>query len=336
MHASRWTLLLAVLLGAKETSALGAPAPLAETQVVPLPGVQRRIDHLALDVPGRRLFVAALGNGTLEVLDLASGKRVRSVGGLQEPQGVAYLPALHRVAVATAGGSLLSYDDREFKPLATVAHVDDADNLRVDAKGTLLYLGYGDGALAVFDPGTLERLGEVKLPGHPESFRVESAGPRIFVNVPRTREVLVVDRDRRAIASHIPLGGSFSRNYPMYLDEAHHRLFVGVRSPARLLVFDTGSGKTLAALPCVGDTDDLFYDPRRDRVYVIGGEGFVDVFDASAAGKYGRLAHIATRSGARTGLWSDELGQLFVAWPARAGEEAAVHVLAASSSAPSR
>jgi DNA-binding beta-propeller fold protein YncE len=327
MSVSPWALLLAVLLWSPETGALAAP--LAETQVVALPGVQRRIDHLAVDVQGRRLFVAALGNGTLEILDLASGRRVRSVGGLEEPQGVAYLPALHRVAVATTGGSLVSYDDREFKPLATVAGLDDADNLRVDTTAKLLYLGYGDGALGVFDPGTLKRVGDVKLPGHPESFRLETAGSRIFVNVPRTREVLVVDRDRRAVVNHIALGGLFSRNYPMYLDEAHHRLFVGVRSPARLLVFDSGSGKKLAALPCVGDTDDLFYDPKRERVYVIGGEGFVDVFDASAAGKYALLAHLATRSGARTGLWSDELGQLFVAWPARSGEEAAVHVLGA-------
>jgi DNA-binding beta-propeller fold protein YncE len=289
--------------------------------------VQRRIDHLAVDVQGRRLFVAALGNGTLEVLDLASGRRLRSVGGLQEPQGIAYLPSLHRVAVATTGGALVSYDDGQFKALASVAGLDDADNLRVDTKANLLYLGYADGALGVFDPGTLEHLGDVRLPGHPESFRLEAAGPRIFVNVPRTREILVVDRDRRAVVGHIPLGGLFSRNYPMYLDEAHRRLFVGVRWPARLLVFDSGSGKQVAALPCVGDTDDLFYDPKRERVYVIGGEGFVDVFDASPAGKYARLAHLATRSGARTGLWSDELGQLFVAWPARSGEEAAVHVL---------
>jgi hypothetical protein len=329
MSVSSSALLLAVLFWAHEMSALAAPAPLAETQVVPLPGVHGRIDHLAVDVQGRRLFVAALGNGTLEVLDLASGKRVRSVGGLKEPQGVAYLPALHRVAVATTGGSLVSYDDREFKSLASVADLDDADNLRVDTKANLLYLGYGDGALGVFDPGTLKHLGDVKLPGHPESFRLEAAGSRTFVNVPHTREVLVVDRDRRAIVNHIALGGLFSRNYPMFLDEAHHRLFVGVRWPARLLVFDTGSGKRLAAVPCVGDTDDLFYDPKRQRVYVIGGEGFVDVFDASPAGKYRLLGHIATRSGARTGLWSEELSQLFVAWPARSGEVAAVHVLGA-------
>jgi hypothetical protein len=127
---------------------------------------------------------------------------------------------------------------------------------------------------------------------------------------------------------HIPLGGP-SNNYPMSLDESGHRLFVGVRRPAQLLVFDTLSGKRLAAVPCVGDTDDLFYDAHRERVYVIGGEGYVDVFDAAASGKYDRLARIATRAGARTGLWSTEIDRLFVAWPSREGHPAEIHVLVA-------
>src|SRR5213078_886635 len=38
--------------------------------------VERRIDHFALDPAGKRLFVAALGNGTLEVLDVDAGKRI--------------------------------------------------------------------------------------------------------------------------------------------------------------------------------------------------------------------------------------------------------------------
>src|SRR4051812_18906359 len=76
-----------------------SPAALRPVQVILLPGVQKRIDHLAIDLRGQRLFVAALGNGTLEVVDLAAGKRVRSVSGLKEPQGVAYLPELRRVVV---------------------------------------------------------------------------------------------------------------------------------------------------------------------------------------------------------------------------------------------
>src|SRR5262249_53330114 len=162
-----------------------------------------------------------------------------------------------------------------------------------DAAAGQLYLGYGEGALTVIDPSSLKLGARIPVGGHPESFRLEEQGPRIFVNVPDKREVLVVDRQKRSTLMHIPLGGPLD-NYPMSLDESGHRLFVGVRRPAQLLVFDTVSGKQLAAVSCVGETDDLFYDAHRDRVYVIGGEGYVDVFDAAASGKYDRLARITT------------------------------------------
>lgn len=304
------------------------PPPLSELQVISLPRVERRIDHFAVDAAGKRLFVAALGNGTLEVLDVDAGKRITSIRGLKEPQGVAYLPHDHLIVVAMRGGAVASYDDDKYQRTALLPKLGDADNLRYDAAAGQLYLGYGEGAIGVIDPSSLKLGASIPVGGHPESFRLEEQGPRIFVNVPDKREVLVVDRQKRSIVMHIPLGGP-SNNYPMSLDETGHRLFVGVRRPAQLLVFDTVSGKRLAAVSCVGDTDDLFYDARRDRVYVIGGEGYVDVFDAAASGTYERLARLTTRVGARTGLWSPELDQLFVAWPSRNGKPAEIHVLGA-------
>jgi DNA-binding beta-propeller fold protein YncE len=321
--ASRLSVAVVMLPGALARA--GAPAPLRATQVIPLPGVQKRIDHMAVDPTGKRLFVSALGNGSLEVIDLQAGKRLRSVPGLKEPQGVAFFPTLHRIVVANTGGTVVAFEDPSFKLLATLPDMDDADNLRIDAVTNQLYVGYGDGALGIIDPATMKRLGDIKLPGHPESFRLEQGGARVFVNVPHTKEVLVVDRQKRTITSRMALTG-FTKNYPMSLDERHHRLFVGVRAPARLLVLDTQSGERLAEAPCVGDTDDLFYDSERDRVYVIGGEGFVDVFDVSERGRPVRLARLSTAPGARTGLWSPELGQLFVAAPRRGEREAAIHV----------
>jgi YVTN family beta-propeller protein len=296
--------------------------------VIALPGVARRIDHLAVDPAGKRLFVAALGNGTLEVVDVAAGKSIRSIVGLTEPQGVAYLALLHRLVVAMRGGAVAAFDDVSYERTATMPNMADADNLRYDAAAGQLYLGYGEGSIGIIEPAGLKLIASIPVGGHPESFRLEESGPRIFVNVPPRGEIVVLDRRRGVIVQRIPLG-SFADNYPMSLDENGHRLFVGVRQPARLLVFDTVSGKRLGAVPCAGDTDDLFFDARRQRVYVIGGQGYVDVFDAAATGKYVRLAHIATRAGARTGLWSSELDRLFVAWPARDGRPAEIHVLAA-------
>ncbi len=337
MRLPRLLLLALGLLGPAAVSPRGARAAtplLTDVQVVPLPGVERRIDHLAVDPAGKRLFVAALGNHTLEVVDIAAGKRIAGIPGLNEPQGVAYLPVFHRIVVATrAGGTVTAFDDESYQPVATIPNLPDADNLRFDAAAGQLYVGHGDGAIGVIDPGSMKLVADIPLPGHPESFRLEERGPRIFVNLPPTREILVVDRAARTVVSHIPLG-SFASNYPMSLDEGGHRLFVGVRQPARLLVFDTVTSTRIAAVPCAGDTDDLFYDARHDRVYVLGGEGYVDVFDARPSSKYVRLARIATRAGARTGLWSNELDRLFVAWPLRDGHPAEIHVLAPAAGGP--
>lgn len=310
--------------------ALAASPMLKEVQAIALPGVRRRIDHFAVDAAGKRLFVSALGNHTLEVVDLAAGKRVASIPDLNEPQGVAYLPSVHRIVVATrAGGTVTAFDDKEYRPLATLSNLPDADNLRFDAAAGVLYVGHGEGALGMIDPASMKLLGEIPLPGHPESFRLEQGGPRIFVNMPPTREILVIDRKQRSIVKRVSLG-NLADNYPMDLDERNHRLFVAVRHPARLLVFDTGSMDQVAARRCAGDSDDLFYDAARDRVYVIGGEGYVDVFDASPAARYARLGRIQTRAGARTGLWSSELDRLFVGWPLREGLPAQIQVLGAT------
>ena len=112
----------------------------------------------------------------------------------------------------------------------------------------------------------------------------------------------------------------------MALDEAHHRLLIGCRAPARMLAIDTETGKQTASVEIVGDTDDLFYDAGRSRVYVIGGEGAVDVFEQKDSDHYERIEHIATAAGARTGLFVAEWGKLFVAVPHRGEQRAAVFI----------
>src|SRR5438094_3459213 len=93
-----------------------------------------------------------------------------------------------------------------------------------------------------------------------------------------------------------------------------------------MLVLDTASGKQVASVPIVGDTDDLFYDVTRSRVYVIGGDGYVDVFEQKDADHYARIAHLPTATGARTGLFVTEWGKLFVAVPRRGEQRAGILV----------
>jgi hypothetical protein len=150
--------------------------------------VQGRIDHLAIDVLGRRIFVAALGNNSLQVIGLKENKRVHSVTGLAEPQRVAYVPSANRVFVATSeDGSVRAFDAVSWKLLKSISYGEDADNLRIDLANGHIWVLYGSGALGEFDPeGT--KVAEIELDAHPESFRLEKNGPRVFVNLPKCRK----------------------------------------------------------------------------------------------------------------------------------------------------
>jgi len=306
-------------------AAWGQEPPLTLKNRIELPNVNGRIDHFSTDVKGQRLFVAALGNQTVEVLDVQSGKHVKTLSGLAEPQGLFYEPSTNRLFAACArDGAVKIYDGGTFQLLDAVKFSGDADNIRYDARGRHVIVGYGDGALGLLDSAG-KKIGEIGLDAHPESFQLEKEGTRVFINVPDRKEIQVADLAGNKLVAKWPVTSAL-KNYPMALDEAHHRLLIGCRSPARMLAIDTGTGKQTASVEIVGDTDDLFYDAVRHQVYVIGGQGFVDVFEQKDADRYERISHIPTASGARTGLFVPDWGKLFVAVPHRGEQRAEVLV----------
>lgn len=324
---------LSLVLGGCAQPATSEAPTLVLKQTIALPGVRGRIDHLSYDAAGERLFVAALGNGSVEVIDLKRGERAGSVEGLEEPQGVVYVPATGRVVVACAGdGSVHSYDGATLEERASVDLGGDADNVRLGPDGSAVIVGYGDGGLAVLESATLERVREVPLDGHPESFQIEADTGRAFVNVPGGLvggggSVAVVDLSEGSVEATWRLKDA-GWNYPMALDSAHHRLYVGCRRPAKLLVMDTESGDVVASLGCVGDADDVFLDGGGDaggsRVLVMGGGGAVQSFETGDYKAYSLAASATTRAGARTGLLVSERHALFVAVPKRDGHEAEI------------
>jgi DNA-binding beta-propeller fold protein YncE len=322
-------MLRAIFFGLLLAAAAQAADPLQFERAIALAGVEGRIDHMSADVIGQRLFVAALGNKTLEVLDWNTTRLVKSIGGLDEPQGIVYRPDINRLYVATGGdGSVRIYDGTSYALLQTLKLGDDADNLRFDAASKLVWAGYGSGALTAIDSEG-KRVTDISVSAHPESFQLERDSSRIFVNVPRSRKVEVVDRQKKAIAANWSIGLEIS-NFPMALDEKSHRLFVVCRTPARLLVFDTDSGKTVAKLPTVGDSDDVFYDAARRRIYATGGEGAIVVYEQQTADHYQQIARIATAAGARTALFVPDAGRLFVAVPHRGTQNAEIRVFRAA------
>ena len=292
---------------------------------IALPGVEGRIDHLAYDGDAQRLIVAALGNNPVEVLDLKGNRHLRSLPGFHEPQGVAVASGAKAVVVANGQGDGVQFlDADDYRPKRAVHLGDDSDNVRSDPAAGRLYVGFGGGALAAINAADGKVLGEAQLAGHPESFQLERGGGRIFVNVPGADHVAVIDRAAMKVVATWPLVGATS-NYPMALDEANHRVFVGCRRPARILVYDTMTGKQAAAFDSVGDTDDLFFDADRKRLYVSGGEGFIDVVQ-DEGGRFRRLERVATAAGARTSLFVADQSRLYLAVPHRGAQKAEIRV----------
>lgn len=321
--------LTALLLAASvQTSAAQTNASefLRLESTIPIADVQGRIDHLAIDLQGHRLFVAALGNNSLEVIDLRE-KRLHTITGLAEPQGVTFVPASNRIFVANGkDGTVRAFDAASWKPLASISYGDDADNLRYDSESGHIWVGYGSGALSEFDQNGA-RLADIPLSAHPESFQLEKGGSRIFVNLPRSRKIAVVDRKSRSVLGSWGTGGPLA-NYPMALDEANHRLFVVTRFPARLLVLDSDHGQRIASLSVVGDCDDVFLDQRRHRIYAIGGDGEISVFHQKDQDHYEELGRVKTVGGARTGLFSPELDRLYLAVRKQGSQTAEIRVFA--------
>ena len=317
---------LVFLTAALAMTWLSAQEPLTLARAIELARVDGRIDHLAFDAAGQHLFVAALGKNTVEVLDVKAGTHITSLPGFHEPQGIAVAPDARLVAVANGQGEGLEFRNADdYRPGLSVRLGDDADNVRYDASARRLYVGFGSGALAAVNPADGKIVANVRLAGHPESFQLERSGSRIFVNVPTADQIAVIDRGAMKVVSAWTVTGARA-NYPMALDEANHRLFIGCRRPAKVLVFDTATGKEAGAFEIVGDTDDLFYDAARRRLYVSGGEGFIDVFQNGEANRFARVAHIATAAGARTSLFVPDLNRFFLAVPHRGSQRAEIRV----------
>jgi DNA-binding beta-propeller fold protein YncE len=297
---------------------------------IPLGDIRGRIDHMAVDLKRGRLFVAALGNGSLADVDLQTQRLERRIDGLPEPQGVGYDPVTDILYVANAGdGSVRLFTGTDLSPAGRIELGSDADNIRVDSNAGRVFVGHGDGALAAIDAATHEKIASAPLKAHPESFQLDKDTDRVFINVPNAGLIDVVDRTSgKEITSWSTEGRG--ANFAMALDHVRKNILVAFRRPAEVGVFSSTEGKLLTSIPTCGDVDDLFVDSKRNRIYISCGEGFLDVLSLEGT-SYRQTARIATAVGARTSLFVPELDRLLLAVPARGDAQAAIWVFRPSS-----
>ena len=322
-HLKATAVLIGLLLAGSSLAA--DPQPLTLEAKIPLGAVKGRIDHLAVDPDHQLLYVAELGNDSVAVVDLAERDVAHRIGGLSEPQGIAYHAATATLYVANAGdGSVRLFQAFDFTSLGRIDLGADADNIRIDPWRNRIVVGYGKGALAVIDPASRRKVGDMPLDGHPESFQLDETGARIFVNVPEAAHIVAVDA---VTGSKVTLfdNPNARSNYAMAVDEDKHRVIVAFRNPARLVAFASATGVREASLESCRDADDLFVDARRGRIYVSCGEGVIDVVARADSG-YERIARIPTVAGARTSLFVPATDRFYVAVRATSSEPPAIWV----------
>ena len=314
----------------------GGKQPLWLVQTIPLPNVKGRLDHMDVDVTGKRLFVAGLENGTFEVVDLQSGKRIHSIPGFKKAQGALFVRELNKLFLASGDDGMLRVFRGDTLELLDSIHLEPGPNRVVYApKSRLVYVGYGGkdagkdyGEVGIIDAQNDKVVGDIKVVAHPSELLLDKGGNTLFVFVSIANTVQVIDTNKREVLStwHV----TSQRPGDAAFDESTSRLFIGTRTPAEIVVMDSKSGKEVVHLPTPEGMDGVYFDAGHKRVYVSGGRdlpaGFVYVYQQKDADHYETIGKIPTREGAGTSFWSPELNRYYVAAPKNDMEEAGILV----------
>lgn len=331
------TVFLALILLCALSSAAQPKPPLTLKQAIPLPKVTGRFDHLAIDLGGDRLFIAATGDHAVEVIGLKTGKVLQSIDGLGKPHGLAWDAATGSLYVSDGSlGELRVYKGTPFALAGTIKLSGDADDMAYDAARQLLFVGHGgkDAAnparIAIVNTGDFSVTANVPVDMHPEGLAVDPKSGRVFANLADAGAVVAIDTHARSIAAQWKLTAA-EDNVPLAFDAQHRLLYLACRTPGTLIALDAATGKEVASLPAAAGADDLFYDPTLSRIYLIGGSGEVDAYQVDEAKALHPLAVLHTVAGAKTGLFVPAQKLLYLGVPGDGSHAAEIRVYATDS-----
>jgi DNA-binding beta-propeller fold protein YncE len=323
-----------LLLACFATITAGAqtPAGLNFDRTIQLSGVSGKFDHFAVDLAGHRLFAAATGNHSVEVVDLNTDKVVQSITGLGKPHGLAWVASSGSLYVAD--GTLAELRAYKGSPLALAGKIDlsdDADDMAYDSATQTLFVGHGgsDGAnparIALVDTAKFTLVADLPVASHPEALELDPAGGRVFANLADSNEIAVLSTASRKIETTWKLENA-SDNVPVAYDGSASIVYVACRKPPTLLAVDARTGRQVSKAPSGAGADDLFFDAALHRLYLISGAGEVDAYDTDPSGTLGTASVTRTESGAKTALFVPALRSLFVGVPGVGGHPAEIRV----------
>ena len=337
MKSLYWFGMAAAALFSSVASASAQDAqPLKLVQTIPMPNVKGRIDHMDVDVKGKRLFVSGLENGSVEVLDLQAGRWTKSIPGFLKPQGIAYVSGLNKLFVASGDdGMVRVFRGDTLELLDTIKLELGPNRVAYDAAKQVLYVGYGGkdagkdyGEVGAIDARTDKKIFDVQVAAHPSELLLDHSGNTLFVFISAITKIQLADIAKHEIRATWPV--SSQRPGDAALDEASGRLFIGTRTPPEMIAMDAKTGKEVAHLPTNDGMDGVYFDAARKRVYISGGRGedvgSVFVYQQKGPDSYEIAGKIPTRPGAGTSFWSPELNRYYVAAPANGQQPAAILV----------
>lgn len=334
---NRAAVLLFCLASVASASGAENGGTLTLVKTIALPSVAGRFDHFAYDVDGGRLFVAATGNHSVEVINVKTGKSLESIRDLGKPHGLAWVADEGKLFVADGSQAMLKvFSGSPLKEVASLALSDDADDMTYDARTKLLYVGHGGsnattpGRIAVVNTLNNSLVENLPVTAHPEALEIDPTGKRVFANIADSGEIVVIDTETHSIKSSWKLSRA-KDNVPAAYDADDHALLVGCRKPARSVSVDPATGTEVSDLPSAAGADDLFYEASRHRAYLITGSGTVDVYQVAPDKSLKALDSVQTREGAKTGLLVPSLRTLFVALPATSTEPAEIRMYSTAS-----
>jgi DNA-binding beta-propeller fold protein YncE len=307
--------------------------PLRLTKSIPLPMLHDGdFDHFTVDLQSNRLFSAAEENSKVLVFNLKTGQLIHTLTDVKAPHSLFYRDDLHRLFVVDGDlGVVRMYDGVTYKPVGNIELRKGADSATYDPATKYLYVinGGHDGDLpncwlSVVDTTSDKRIAETKLNSNDvEAVRLESRGPRMFVNIRGNNAVEVFDRKTLKLLATWPMPSDAAKPTAMALDEGAHRLFVGTRAPGRLVVLDSDTGKVLDDEQAASMVDDMAFDPDHKRIYFAGTDS-LDVFQQG--GNYQLIDQVPTGFRAKTAIFVPQLNRYYLGVPHHNGQTAELRI----------
>src|SRR5215472_1052718 len=233
-------------------------------QTISMPNVRGRLDHMDVDVPGKCLYVAGLENGSVEVVDLQSGKWVGSLGGFKKPQGALYVAELNKLFVTSGDDAMLRVFKGDTLELVESIQLEPGPNRVVYEPHTkLVYVGYGGkdagkdyGEVGIIDARDDKHIGDIEVAAHPSELLLNQSGTTLFVFISIANQLQVVDTNKRQVISTWKV--SSERPGDAAFDESSSRLYLGTRTPPEMIVMDAHSGREILRLATAEGMDGVY------------------------------------------------------------------------------